>query len=215
LAVGPGPGRESAWVVAVRLGASRHGTTAGRRVSQTAWMIYGPQGRWIEHLDDGPWRVEEILAPFGGWQGTYLNWREGCWPADVERYLLDASRRDRMPLLGCYVQVSDFGYVVGLVAGEVVARYVVNPRRTQVWIEGGWALEQCAAHHGPDWQRTGLDALARWSQVAPRPLAVEQLAPLLAAEHLFPEHPLFGDLPDALGILPPPEPLPWEGLPQR
>jgi hypothetical protein len=44
---------------------------------------------------------------------------------------------------------------------------------------------------------------------------VEQLAPLLAAEHLFPEHPLFGDLPDALGILPPPEPLPWEGLPQR
>jgi hypothetical protein len=178
-------------------------------------MIYGPQGRWIEHLDDGPWRVEEILAPFGGWQGTYLNWREGCWPADVERYLLDASRRDRMPLLGCYVQVSDFGYVVGLVAGEVVARYVVNPRRTQVWIEGGWALEQCAAHHGPDWQRTGLDALARWSQVAPRPLAVEQLAPLLAAEHMFPEHPLFGDLPDALGILPPPEPLPWEGLPQR
>jgi hypothetical protein len=159
-------------------------------VSQTAWMIYGPQGRWIEHLDDGPWRVEEILAPFGGWQGTYLNWRGGCWPADVERYLLDASRRDRMPLLGCYVQVSDFGYVVGLVAGEVVARYVVNPRRTQVWIEGGWALEQCAAHHGPDWQRTGLDALARWSQVAPRPLAVEQLAPLLAAEHLFPEHPL-------------------------
>jgi hypothetical protein len=133
----------------------------------------------------------------------------------VERYLLDASRRDRMPLLGCYVQVSDFGYVVGLVAGEVVARYVVNPRRTQVWIEGGWALEQCAAHHGPDWQRSGLDALARWSQVAPRPLAVEQLAPLLAAEHLFPEHPLFGDLPDALGILPPPEPLPWEGLPQR
>jgi hypothetical protein len=54
-----------------------------------------------------------------------------------------------MPLLGCYVQVSDFGYVVGLVAGEVVARYVVNPRRTQVWIEGGWALEQCAAHQGP------------------------------------------------------------------
>jgi hypothetical protein len=29
---------------------------------------------------------------------------------------------------------------------------------------------------------------------------VDQLAPLLAAEHLFPEHPLFGDLPVALGI---------------
>jgi hypothetical protein len=159
--------------------------------------------------------VEELLAPFGGWQGRYLNWRKGCWPADVERYVLDASRRYRMPLLGCYVQVSDFGYVVALLAGEVLARYVVNPNRTQVWIEGGWALEQSAARHGPDWRRTGLAAVGRWSQVAPRPLAVEQLAPLLAAEHLFPEHPLFGDLPDALGILPPPEPSPWERLPQR
>jgi hypothetical protein len=179
-------------------------------VSQTAWMVHGPQGTWIEHLEDGPWTVEELLAPFGGWRGTYLNWREGCWPADVERYLLDASRRYRTPLLGCYVQVSDFGYVVALLAGEAVARYVVNPNRTQAWIEGGWALEQCAAHHGPDWRRTGLDALARWSQVAPQPLAVDELGPMLAAEHLFPEHPLFGDLPAALGVQPPPEPSPWE-----
>ena len=184
-------------------------------MSQTAWMVYGPQGAWIEHLDDGPWRVEELLAPFGGWQGTYLNWREGCWPADVEHYLLEASRRYRMPLLGCYVQVSDFGYVVGLLPGEVVTRYVVNPIRTQAWIEGGWALEQCAAHHGPDWRRTGLDALARWSQVAPQPLTVDQLEPLLAAEHLFPEHPLFGHLPAALGIQPPPEPSPWERPQER
>jgi hypothetical protein len=77
LTVGPGPGPESAWV-AVRLGASRQDATAGRRVSQTAWMVYGPQGTWIEHLEDGPWRVEEILAPFGGWQGTYLNWRKAA-----------------------------------------------------------------------------------------------------------------------------------------
>jgi hypothetical protein len=178
-------------------------------------MVYGPQGRWVERLEDGPWRVEEVLAPFGGWQGTYLNWREGCWPADAERYLLGASSRDQLPLLGCYVQVSDFGYAVALLAGEVVARYVVNPSRTQAWIEGGWALQQCAAHHGPAWRRTGLAALARWSRVAPRPLAVDQLAPLLAAAHLFPEHPLFGDLPDALGILPPPEPLPWERPQER
>jgi hypothetical protein len=82
-----------------------------------------------------------------------------------------------------------FGYVVGLLAGEVVARYLVNPNRTAVWIEGAWALEQCAAHLGADWRRTGLDALARWSQVAPQPLAVDQLRPLLTAEHLFPEDP--------------------------
>jgi hypothetical protein len=63
-----------------------------------------------------------------------------------------------------------------------------------------------------DWRRTGLDALARWSQVAPQPLALDRLAPLLAAEHLFPEHPPFGDLPVALGILSPPEPSPWERL---
>lgn len=178
-------------------------------------MVYGPQGTWIEHLEDGPWRVEEILAPFGGWQGTYLNWREGCWPADVEHDLLDASRRYQMPLLGCYVQVSDFGYVVALLDSEVVARYVVNPNGTEGWIEGGRTLEQCAAHHGPDWQRTGLEALARWSQVAPRPLAVDRLASLLAAEHLFPERPLFGDLPAAPGIQPPPKPLPWERLQER
>ena len=126
----------------------------------------------------------------------------------MEHYLLDASRRYQQPLLGCYVQVSDFGYVVALLPGEIVSRYVVNPDRTVVWIEGGWALEQCAAHHGADWRRTGLDALARWSQVAPQPLAIDQLRPLLATEHLFPEHPLFDDLPVALGIQPPPEPSP-------
>jgi hypothetical protein len=108
-----------------------------------------------------------------------------------------------------------FGYVVGLLAGEVVARYLVNPNRTAVWIEGAWALEQCAAHLGADWRRTGLDALARWSQVAPQPLAVDQLRPLLTAEHLFPEDPLFGDLPVALGIQPPPEPSPCKRLQRR
>ena len=60
-----------------------------------------------------------------------------------------------------------------------------------------------------------LDTLARWSQVAPQPLAVDQLRPLLTAEHLFPEDPLFGDLPVALGIQPPPEPSPWKRLQRR
>jgi hypothetical protein len=147
--------------------------------------------------------------------GTYLNWREDSWPADAQQYLIEASRRDRVPLLGCYVQVSDFGYVVALLSGEVVARYVVNPQGTEGWIEGGWALQQCAAGHGADWPRTGLEALARWSRVAPRPLAVDQLEPLLAAEHLFPEHPLFGDLPVALGIQPPPGPSLRETLEER
>jgi hypothetical protein len=178
----------------------------GRQVSQTAWMVYGPQGAWSEHLDDGPWTVEELLEPFAGWQGTYLNWREDSWPSDAQQYLIDASRRDRVPLLGCYVQVSDFGYVVGLRPGEVVACYVVNPEGTEGWIEGGWALEQCATHHGADWRRIGLEALAHWSRVAPQPLGVDELEPLLAAEHLFPEHPLFGDLPVALGIQPPSQP---------
>jgi len=39
--------------------------------------------------------------------------------------LLKVGRRDRLPLLGCYVQVSDFGSVVGLLAAEVMARYQV------------------------------------------------------------------------------------------
>ncbi len=39
-----------------------------------------------------------------------------------------------MPLLGCYVQVSDFGYVVGLLPGEVVARYwYPGPLRWTSW----------------------------------------------------------------------------------
>jgi hypothetical protein len=64
----------------------------------------------------------------------------------------------------------------------------------------------------------GVPAWRPWragSRVAPRPLAVDQLEPLLAAGHLFPEHPLFGDLPVALGIQSPPERSPWEHLQKR
>lgn len=133
-------------------------------------MVYGPQGTWSQHLDDGPWTVEELLEPFAGWRGAYLNWREDCWPADVEHSLIEVSRRDRVPLLGCYVQVSDFGYVVALLPGAVVARYVVNPEGTQGWIEGGWALEQCATHQGAGWRRAGLAAWRAGRGWRPGPL---------------------------------------------
>ncbi len=67
-------------------------------MSQTAWMVYGLQGTWSEHLDDGPWTVEEILEPFAGWQRTYLNWREDCWPSNAEHHLLEVSRSERVSL---------------------------------------------------------------------------------------------------------------------
>jgi hypothetical protein len=41
-------------------------------------------------------------------------------------------------------------------------------------------VEQCAATHGRDWQRVGLEGLAGWSRVAPRPLTADQLQALLA-----------------------------------
>jgi hypothetical protein len=180
------------------------GEVGGRRVSQTAWMLFGPQGAWAEQLKEGPWTVEDLMLPFAGWQGAYLRWRPETWPLDAERYLLVASIQHRLPLLGCYVCVSCFGNVVALVPGAIVARYVVDPDGTQAWVEGEWALAQCAADHGLAWMRTGLEALARWSRVAPRPQAAEQLHRLLAGYHLFPEHPLFGELPVALGIQPAP-----------
>jgi hypothetical protein len=114
-------------------------------------MLYGPQGAWAEALGDGPWIVEEFTHPFAGWQGAYLRWRPETWPLDAERYLLAASTRHRLPLLGCYVCVSCFGYVVALVPRAIVARYVVDPDGTQAWIEGEWALAQCAADHGLAW----------------------------------------------------------------
>jgi hypothetical protein len=51
-----------------------------------------------------------------------------------------------------------------------------------------------------DWQQTGVEALAGWSEVAPRPLTADQFDAILAGRHLFPEDPLFGGLGLALGI---------------
>ena len=54
--------------------------------------------------------------------------------------------------------------------------------------------------HGRDWQRMGLEGLADWSEVGPRPLTADQLQALLAGKHLVPEDPLFNGLGPALGI---------------
>src|SRR6266511_4688666 len=79
-------------------------------------------------------------------------------------------------------------------------RYVVHPWAAENFKDGVWALEQCVALHGPDWQRAGLQALAGWSAVAPRPLTAGQLERLLAGEHALPELPLFNALGAALGL---------------
>jgi hypothetical protein len=127
-------------------------------------------------------------------------------PWQVERRLLTVSGHEAIPMLACYVETSDFGYALGLLRGEFVARYVVHPWAAEDFKYGVWALEQCVALHGPDWQRAGLRALAGWSAVAPRPLTAGQLERLLAGEHALPELPLFNALGAALGIEAPQRP---------
>jgi hypothetical protein len=103
-------------------------------------------------------------------------------------------------MLACYVETSDFGYALALRHGELVGRYVVNAHGAEHFVEGVWALEQCVALHGRDWQQTAVEALASWSVATPRPLTTSQLDAILAGRHLFPEDPLFNTLGLALGI---------------
>jgi hypothetical protein len=168
-------------------------------MSMTGWTLYAPGDGWIEDLVGGPWELEALTEPAGGWHGAFLvHSREQPW--EVEPRLRTVSSHAAIPMLACYVETSDFGYALALLGGELVARYVVNAHSAEHFVEGVWALEQCVALHGRDWQQTAVEALVRWSGVAPRPLTASQLSMLLAGEHLFPEHPLFGELGLALGI---------------
>jgi hypothetical protein len=172
-------------------------------VSTTGWMLYAPGESWIEDLLDGPWTLELLSEPAGGWHGAFFkHCQEQPW--EVERRLRTVSGRNAVPMLACYVETSDFGYALALACGEPVARYLVNAHAADVFVEGGWALEQCVALHGRDWQRVGLARLAAWSRAVPRPLTADLLEALLAGEHLFPEDPLFNQLGPALGIEAPP-----------
>lgn len=168
-------------------------------VSTTGWLLYAPGETWIEDLLDGPWELEALTEPAGGWHGAFFkHCQEQPW--EVERRLRTLSDHHAIPLLACYVETSDFGYALALAHGELVARYVVNAHGADDFVEGIWALRECAALHGLDWQRAGLEGLAGWSRVAPRPLTANKLQALLAGEHLFPEDPLFNELGLALGI---------------
>lgn len=162
-------------------------------------MLYASGDAWIAGLLDGPWTPEALTEPAGGWHGVFfVHSQEQPW--EVERRLRTVSGRHAIPMLACYVETSDFGYALALRRGELVARYVVNAHSAEVFVEGDWAVEQCVALHGRDWQQAGLEGLAGWSGVAPRPLTASQLSTLLAGEHLFPEAPLFNELGLALGI---------------
>lgn len=170
-----------------------------RRMSMTGWTLYAPGDAWIADLLDGPWTPEALTEPAGGWHGVFfVHSQEQPW--DVERRLRTVSGRHALPMLACYVETSDFGYALALRRGELVARYVVNAHSAGIFVEGVWAVEQCVALHGRDWQQTSLEGLAGWSIITPRPLTASQLGTLLAGEHLFPEDPLFGGLGLALGI---------------
>jgi hypothetical protein len=163
------------------------------------WTLYAPGDGWVEDLVSGPWELEALTEPAGGWHGGFfVHSQEQPW--EVERRLRTVSGRAVIPKLACYVETSDFGYALALRRGELVARYVVNAPSAEIFVEGVWALEQCVALHGRDWQQTAVEALARWSSVAPRPLTAGQLEAILAGRHLFPEHPLFNELGLALGI---------------
>src|SRR6266536_2742216 len=157
-------------------------------VSTTGWMLYAPGQTWIEDLLDGPWELEALTEPAGGWQGGFfVHSQEQPW--EVERRLRTLSGRHAIPMLACYVETSDFGYALALAHGELVARYLVNAHAAEVFVAAVWA-----------WQQVGLEGLAGWSRVAPRPLTASQLQALLAGKHLFPEHPLLNELGLALGI---------------
>jgi hypothetical protein len=170
-----------------------------RPVSTTGWLLYAPGEAWIEGLVGGPWTLEMVTEPAGSWHGAFFkHCQEQPW--DVERRLRMVSGRTAIPMLACYVETSDFGYALALARGELVARYLVNAHFADDFVEGVWALEQCLALHGRDWQQAGLEELAGWSRVVPRPLTADLLKALLAGEHLFPEDPLFNELGLALGI---------------
>jgi len=168
-------------------------------VSTTGWKLYAPGDAWIKQLVSRSWTVKTLTEPVGDWQGAlFVHSKKQPW--QVERRLLTVSGHDAIPMLACYVETSDFGYALGLLRGEPLARYVVHPWAAENFKDGVWALEQCVALHGPDWQRAGLQALAGWSAVAPRPLTAGQLERLLAGEHALPELPLFNALGAALGL---------------
>jgi hypothetical protein len=168
-------------------------------VSTTGWMLYAPGQTWINDLLDGPWELEALTEPAGGWQGGFfVHSHEQPW--QVERRLRTLSGRHAVPMLACYVETSDFGYALALAHGELVARYLVDAHAAEVFVEAVWALEQCVALHGRYWQHVGLEGLAGWSGIAPRPLTASQLQALLGGEHLFPEDPLFNELGLALGV---------------
>ncbi len=168
-------------------------------MSTTGWLLYAPGEAWIEGLVGGPWTLEEQRELAEGWHGAFFKHCQEH-PREVERRLRTVSGRTAIPMLACYVETSDFGYTLALARGELVARYVVNAHCADDFVEGIWPLRECVALHGLDWQRAGLEGLAGWSRVAPRPLTVSQLQALLAGEHLFPEDPLFNELGRALGI---------------
>ena len=176
-------------------------------MSMTGWMLYGPGEAWVEDLVDGPWELEAATEPAGGWHGAFfVHSHEQPW--EVEGRLRALSGRAAIPMLACYVETSDFGYALALGRGELVGRYVVNAHSADIFVEGVWALEQCVALHGRDWQQTAVEALASWSVATPRPLTTSQLNAVLAGRHLFPEAPLFNTLGLALGIeAPDPHPL--------
>jgi hypothetical protein len=173
----------------------------------TGWMLYGPGEAWVEDLVDGPWELEAATEPAGGWHGAFfVHSHEQPW--EVEGRLRALSGRAAIPMLACYVETSDFGYALALRRGELVGRFVVNAHGADIFVEGVWALEQCVALHGRDWQQTAVEALASWSVATPRPLTTSQLNAFLAGRHLFPEDPLFNTLGLALGIeAPDPHPL--------
>jgi hypothetical protein len=168
-------------------------------VSSTGWILYAPGETWIGGLVGGPWELRALTKPAGGWHGAFfVHSQEQPW--EVEPRLCTVSGHSAIPMLACYVETSDFGYALALAHGEPLARYLVNAHFADDFVEGIWALEQCMALHGRAWQRVGLEGLAGWSRVAPRPLTALQFQALLAGEHLFPEDPLFNELGRALGI---------------
>jgi hypothetical protein len=166
-------------------------------MSTTGWLLYAPGVTWINDLAHGPWELEASTEEAGGWHSAFFK-RSKAPSGEVERRLRTVSGRDAIPMLACYVELSEFGYALALLRGELVARYVVNAHNAGEADE--WPLEECVALHGRDWRPVALAGLAGWSGVAPRPLTANQLKTLLAGEHLFPEQPLFHELGLALGI---------------
>jgi hypothetical protein len=112
-------------------------------MSMTGWTLYAPGDGWIEPLLNGPWTLNMLTEPAGGWHGTFLvHSQEQPW--EVERRLRTVDGHAAVPMLACYVETSDFGYLLALLGGEEVAPPLIRSRPAAGVPAASWSRARMA-----------------------------------------------------------------------